>query len=116
MSTDIYKEKLEKELALVESELNKVARRNPEHPDIWEPLEDEDVDRIDDDSVANDLENFAENTSLTKDLQVQYANIQAALEKIHAGTYGICEIGGESIPQERLEVEPSARNCVEHSK
>ena len=39
--------------------------------------------------------------------------IQAALERIEAGSYGICEISGKRIPQARLEAMPIARLTVE---
>ena len=39
--------------------------------------------------------------------------IQAALERISAGYYGICEISGLRIPQARLEAIPFARLTVE---
>nr|WP_231134935.1 TraR/DksA C4-type zinc finger protein [Motilibacter deserti] len=31
---------------------------------------------------------------------------------MEGGTYGRCEVCGEPIPAERLEVRPSARTCV----
>ncbi|MFP6885106.1 MAG: TraR/DksA C4-type zinc finger protein [Roseibacillus sp.] len=39
--------------------------------------------------------------------------VQAALERIVAGTYGICGISGKKIPQARLEAIPFARLTVE---
>jgi RNA polymerase-binding transcription factor DksA len=115
-NTDIFKKKLEKELKLVEAELAKVARRNPEHPEDWEATEPEDADRIDEDSVADDLEDFTANTAIVRDLKAQYENIRLALEKIKKGTYGRCEVCGEEIPEKRLEANPSARTCVKHAK
>lgn len=38
--------------------------------------------------------------------------IAAALQRIADGTYGACEICGDQIPAERLEVLPHARLCV----
>jgi RNA polymerase-binding transcription factor DksA len=40
--------------------------------------------------------------------------IDAALERLAEGTYGICEVSGEPIPQERLEAIPHARVKVEY--
>lgn len=42
------------------------------------------------------------------------AEIDAALERLADGTYGICEVSGEPIPQERLEAIPHARVRVEY--
>jgi RNA polymerase-binding transcription factor DksA len=36
-----------------------------------------------------------------------------ALERIQAGTYGMCESCGNSILKERLKLVPHARNCIE---
>jgi RNA polymerase-binding transcription factor DksA len=40
--------------------------------------------------------------------------IDHALSKFELGTYGICEVSGEPIPQERLEAIPWAREKVEY--
>jgi RNA polymerase-binding transcription factor DksA len=40
--------------------------------------------------------------------------VDAALQRLDAGTYGRCEVDGEPIPDARLEVLPAARYCVEH--
>lgn len=40
--------------------------------------------------------------------------IDHALAKFDDGTYGICEVSGEPIPQERLEAIPWAREKVEY--
>ncbi len=39
--------------------------------------------------------------------------LEAALRRMHDGTYGICEHTDEPIPFGRLEVEPTARATVE---
>lgn len=40
--------------------------------------------------------------------------IDHALSKFELGTYGICEVSGDSIPEERLDAIPWARQRVEH--
>ncbi|MFJ8528274.1 TraR/DksA C4-type zinc finger protein [Bacillus sp. NPDC094106] len=45
----------------------------------------------------------------------QLQDTKHALEKIEAGTYGICEVSGEEIPLERLEAMPTATTCIEHT-
>ncbi|MGX3010657.1 RNA polymerase-binding protein DksA [Helicobacter sp. 23-1044] len=42
----------------------------------------------------------------------ELAEINHALDKIKLGTYGICEMCGEAIHKERLEVKPFARFCI----
>ena len=46
------------------------------------------------------------------DLQETIAEIDAALARIDAGTYGSCTQCGAAIPDERLELRPFAGRCV----
>ena len=39
--------------------------------------------------------------------------IEEALKRIEIGTYGVCEMSGEKIPQARLEALPFARFTIE---
>jgi RNA polymerase-binding protein DksA len=71
-------------------------------------------------SVDNHL---AETASATLDREIDYslednaghvlAEIDAALERIEDGTYGICETCGEPISEERLEAIPYTRQCID---
>ncbi|MCM2577572.1 TraR/DksA family transcriptional regulator [Streptomyces meridianus] len=42
----------------------------------------------------------------------QLHGLDRALERLERGVYGRCEVCGEPIPMERLEVRPAARTCV----
>jgi DnaK suppressor protein len=44
--------------------------------------------------------------------RAKVAEIDAALERVEAGTYGLCEACGKPIPHARLEVVPEATLCV----
>ncbi len=46
------------------------------------------------------------------DLQRTIEEIDAALARIEAGTYGVCVTCGAAIPEERLELRPFAGRCV----
>lgn len=52
--------------------------------------------------------------SLQEDVTGRLEDVARAFEKLEDGTYGTCEACGEPIPEERLEVMPAARYCVEH--
>ena len=117
IDTNKFKKKLEQELKLVESEMKEIARKNPANPNDWEAVEtDLNMDTADFDEVGDEMENFNENESILNRLEPQYNEIKAALERIKKGTYGKCEVGGEDIPEERLEANPSARTCIKHVK
>ncbi len=51
--------------------------------------------------------------SLLSQEQDDLYEIQEALKRIDAGTYGVCEISGEKIPHPRLEAVPFARYTVQ---
>jgi len=41
--------------------------------------------------------------------------VEEAMRRLDAGTYGVCEVGGERIPDARLRALPEARTCVRHA-
>jgi RNA polymerase-binding transcription factor DksA len=41
--------------------------------------------------------------------------VRRARRRVADGTYGTCEVCGEPLPEERLEVRPWAVRCVRHS-
>lgn len=42
--------------------------------------------------------------------------ITDAWRRLDSGTYGVCEVCGEHIPKERLEILPYTRYCVRHAQ
>jgi RNA polymerase-binding transcription factor DksA len=42
------------------------------------------------------------------------SDIDAALSRLDNHTYGLCIVGGDAIPKERLEAIPEAAVCVQH--
>lgn len=77
------------------------------------------VDSIGSEDEIDDVEDMAElqidNTTdqtILQQLEAEMAEINAALGRIHSGTYGICEKTGSAIPQKRLLANPTARTVV----
>lgn len=67
----------------------------------------------DSDENASEVEEYADNIAVEGPLEAELKNVNDALAKMEAGTYGICEKTGEAIPIERLEAYPAARTLVE---
>lgn len=111
-----FKNKLTEELNLLEKELKTVGRRNPSNPNDWEatPPRGENDDSADKNIVADKIEDYETNTAILKDLEIRFNEVKKALEKIEKGVYGICEITGEKIEEDRLEANPAARTCKSH--
>ncbi|HSO63574.1 MAG TPA: TraR/DksA C4-type zinc finger protein [Ornithinibacter sp.] len=53
--------------------------------------------------------------ALTDRVRDHLAELQAATDRLAAGTYGVCEVCGGSIDPARLEARPTAATCVEHA-
>jgi len=50
--------------------------------------------------------------ALANSLVETLTEVEHALEKFDAGTYGVCEVCGARIPEARLEAKPAARQCI----
>jgi RNA polymerase-binding transcription factor DksA len=50
--------------------------------------------------------------ALVRQAQQHVVEIDAALERVAAGTYGVCERCGGAIGEGRLEARPVARTCI----
>lgn len=110
-----FKQKLEQEKILLEEELTSVGRVNPANPKDWEAVPPEmDATGSEKEEVAEKFEAYEENTAILKQLEIKYNLVKKALEKIEAGTYGICEISGDPIEEDRLEANPAATTCKAH--
>lgn len=72
--------------------------------------------QFDEESSEGDSLSSERERDLTVSAQARetLAEIDHALAKFDSGTYGVCEVSDELIPQERLEAIPWARERVEH--
>ncbi len=92
------KEKIEKNIDMIKAELDSIGS------------EDEIDDAID--MVELQIDNINDHAILQQ-LEAETDEINAALGRIQAGTYGICEKTHKYIPIERLMANPSARTIVD---
>lgn len=114
LDLEYFRKKLEQEQQAVEADLNKIGRVNVGHPNDWEvkPAETAEIEFRDE--VADQMEEMEERGATEVTLEQRLNNVKQALQKITAGTYGVCELGGEAIEPERLEANPAARTCKIH--
>lgn len=114
IDTARFEEVLQEEKARLEAELSSLGRRNPSNPADWEAVPPVTGQESDPNDAADLIEDFEANTAILKDLEIRYNEVAAALERIQKGTYGICEVSGEAIEEERLNADPAARTCKAH--
>ncbi len=114
MDTEHFKSRLLEEKATLERELASVGRQNPSNPGDWEPVPEDASMEPDPNDQADQMEEYGNNAAILTDLEKRYQDVQDALARIDAGTYGTCEVSGEAIEEDRLEADPAARTSKAH--
>jgi DnaK suppressor protein len=100
------RELLAAERARIERSLGLVKRQDDSEPN----------DLSDPDNVASDLTQAEFDEGLQNDLREQLAAVERAEKRIADGTYGLSIDSGRPIPDERLEVIPTAERTVEEEE
>jgi len=114
IDTEIFKSKLEGEKTSLEEQLGTIGRPSSQNPGEWEAIQNDTEQEADPNDQAAELDQYQENRAVISVLNERYKEVLAALERIATDTYGICEISGEPIEEERLEADPTARTCMAH--
>ena len=115
IDTDRFREELEQ----VRGRL----KRTIEHHDIGGASLTEETGELSGSTSDNHLADAASETyereldeSLEADAQAQLREVDDALARIDAGTYGICTACGKEIPDERLEAIPWTMLCIDDAR
>ncbi|MBI4087888.1 TraR/DksA C4-type zinc finger protein [Candidatus Kaiserbacteria bacterium] len=81
----------------------------------WEGSSESQGAQADPNDAADNIETLATNVPLVEELEARHREIDKALEKMDAGTYGACDVCKKPIPFDRLEANPAAATCVQHA-
>ena len=109
-----HKQELETLLANVTYDLESIAVYDEQTGDwVAKPAGGE-VGEADPNVGADVVEDWNERRATVGQLETRYNNIKRALAKIADGTYGVCEVSGETIEEDRLAANPAARTCKDH--
>ena len=112
-----YQKVLEAEKVKLLKELGTVGEKSKKIPGEWEAKPtDLDADSADENEVADEVEEFENNSGILEKLEVQLKEVDNALTRIKTDTYGICSVCGTEILEARLKANPAASTCVKHSK
>ncbi len=76
----------------------------------------EEADVQDPGNLASDLYQDELDEGLRSDLDAQLAAVERAEQRLAAGTYGLSVASGDPIPDERLEIHPTAELTVEEER
>ena len=105
MKTQQYKQRL------LELERNLVARTEREMK-LGREQSDQGVADVGDAGVAEE-DSSADFNEAERDSAV-LQQVRDALQRIEAGTFGLCAVDGQPIEAERLEASPWVRHCLKH--
>jgi DnaK suppressor protein len=114
MNTNIietYKAKLLAEKGLLEGEMTSMGKVDSDTGDWVATPEEQTAPEADENDLADRSEDFEERSGTLDVLDSRLEDINTALEKIAQGTYGVCEVCGAQIEEDRLEANPAARTC-----
>ncbi len=115
MDINYYRQKLEEEKSTLVEELNSVGVKNREINDKWDSTPSDREEQIEThDEMADRMEDLEEREAAKATLRERLREVNHALKKIDEDKYGLCEISGEKIEEDRLEANPAARTCKSH--
>jgi RNA polymerase-binding transcription factor len=80
------------------------------------PSESGEEDPVDAGDQASDTYQDELRAGLASDLREQLAAVHRAEERLAAGTYGLSVVSGKPIPDERLEIVPTAERLVDEER
>ena len=101
--------RLESELAATQRRL---ARLTADFEEVVAASKDTNADDEHDPEGATIAFERAQVSSVVRATREHLDEVRAALARLDAGEYGVCERCGTAIPEERLEARPTARHCV----
>lgn len=65
---------------------------------------------------ATELNDRQRNMAVESEMQRELAQVEHALSRFEAGTYGSCEVCRQPIGEDRLEARPAATLCIVHQR
>lgn len=111
------KAKLLSEQERIKKDLQSIASKDPNAKEEWDSKFPQfDADDVDLEDAASEVEEYATRLPIEQTLELRLQAIDAALQRMGAGTYGICENCHKAIDERRLMIYPEAKYCLDCGK
>lgn len=115
IDTQLYKTLLETERDELVSELGDISRKDEVTGIYTADVDKEDaIPEADESDLGDRNEEYEGNSALTDTFSARLKDVEDALKKIEEGKYGICEVSGDPIEEDRLMANPAARTNKAH--
>lgn len=105
----------ERLLVLRDEAVDRLAALGAQRTDVVDAARGANADDEHDPEGATIAFERAQVSALEEDARRRVAEVDAALARLDAGTYGVCAVGGEPIDPARLAARPTATTCVRHA-
>jgi DnaK suppressor protein len=112
IDTEKFRKLLEEEKARLESSARRLEHSGSIEDELGELSEDADDNHLGDTATATYDRELDE--GLEAGVRQTIEEIDAALQRIEDGTYGICEVDGKPIGEDRLTAIPWTRYCLDN--
>ncbi|RMD47013.1 MAG: TraR/DksA family transcriptional regulator [Aquificota bacterium] len=111
------KEKLAKFEQLLLEKKKQILERYLSQEEVIKKLQEEGLEIPQDRDDYAKIDNYEILLNELEEIEIKILKeIDKALERIHNGTYGICEVCGKPIEEKRLKAIPWTTLCIEHAK
>jgi len=68
------------------------------------------------DENAAEVAQFTDNLSLENELEHALRDVESALKRVEAGTFGLCTYCKQEIDEKRLQARPTSSSCIKCKK
>lgn len=92
--------------------LGRLASLTSDHASVVDASRDSNADDEHDPEGATIAFERSQIGALVRQAEQHLTEIDAAVRRLDAGTYGVCERCGEPIGEGRIEARPTARRCI----
>jgi DnaK suppressor protein len=107
-----FKKILEKDKASIEKQLKSFAKKDLKLKGDYDTRYPDLGTHQSVDEMAQEVSMYESSLPVEHTLELKLRDIDAALDKVVKGSYGICENCKEEIPAERLKTKPEAKYCI----
>ncbi len=112
MNTDMYKNKLDEEKKLLETQLTDLGAKLDPETGNWQAVPEALETESDENDLGDKYEDFESTTEKVETLEERLSDVNTALSKIGTEKFGVCETCGAQIEEDRLDANPAAKTCI----
>lgn len=113
MDADTARTRLTEERQRFEEDLRNLQAESDSQKESLQELSVVDQHQAD---IGTETFEMEKNASIIESLQAQLRDVNEAMQRLDAGSYGLCQTCQKPIGDERLEAIPGARYCLEHQE